>query len=531
MFLLKKIRLYFNTLKYLRWKQIFYRIFYFARHRWRKLLGFKYASELGQATSHALFLGASIDAFTSYHSNNEFCFLNLKHRFETKIDWEFSDYGKLWTYNLNYFDFLNQIADSKVISFESLLDDFINELPKLKTAMEPFPTSLRVINWIKYFSNKNIKNNKYDQSLYAQLNILVDNLEYHLLGNHLLENGFALLWGSVYFQDEVLFKTANRILSSELNEQILSDGAHFELCPMYHQIMLFRVLDCYNLMKNNSFLSLNYNVRVLETLLKDKASLMLGWLHNMTYANGSIPHFGDSADEIAPTTAQLFDYARRLDISPQMNPLSSSGYRKLTNERFELIAKVGQLGPDYIPGHAHADSLSFELRVDHTPFLVDTGISTYEKNAQRQLERSTESHNTISINGKNSSDVWGGFRVGKRASTKIIFEKEHSFCAEQTGYSPILHKRTFSIQNKSIEIVDVLDTNIEAQAFFHFHPNCLIVLKEDKVYFKDVTITFPNAIGIKSHNYNYAIGFNKLRQAAKIIVSFRGTLQTHIYVK
>ena len=33
--------------------------------------------------------------------------------------------------------------------------------------------------------------------------------------------------------------------------KILEDGGHFELSPMYHQIMLFRVLDCIQLLKLN----------------------------------------------------------------------------------------------------------------------------------------------------------------------------------------------------------------------------------------------------------------------------------------
>ena len=47
------------------------------------------------------------------------------------------------------------------------------------------------------------------------------------------------------------YKKAVEILREELEEQILNDGGHFELSPMYHQIMLFRVLDCINLIENN----------------------------------------------------------------------------------------------------------------------------------------------------------------------------------------------------------------------------------------------------------------------------------------
>ena len=48
-----------------------------------------------------------------------------------------------------------------------------------------------------------------------------------------------------------LYSKAKNIIEEELEEQILTDGAHFELSPMYHQIILDRVLDCIFLVKEN----------------------------------------------------------------------------------------------------------------------------------------------------------------------------------------------------------------------------------------------------------------------------------------
>ena len=79
-------------------------------------------------------------------------------------------------------------------------------------------------------------------------------MEYHILGNHLLENGYALLFGAYYFGDKKLYEKAYQIVSEELEEQILEDGAHFELSPMYHQILLNRLLDCIYLVNSNIFL-------------------------------------------------------------------------------------------------------------------------------------------------------------------------------------------------------------------------------------------------------------------------------------
>lgn len=43
-----------------------------------------------------------------------------------------------------------------------------------------------------FLGKHKIRNDKYDVILFKQLQLLTHKLEYHLLGNHLLENGFAL---------------------------------------------------------------------------------------------------------------------------------------------------------------------------------------------------------------------------------------------------------------------------------------------------------------------------------------------------
>ena len=72
---------------------------------------------------------------------------------------------------------------------------------------------------------------------------------------------------------------------------------------------------------------------------------------------------------------------------------------------YELFLDVGNIGPDYQPGHAHSDTFNFELIFKNKPIIVDTGISTYEKNNTRQLQRSTFSHNTVMIGNSEQSEV------------------------------------------------------------------------------------------------------------------------------
>src|SRR5690606_25573724 len=117
--------------------------------------------------------------------------------------------------------------------------------------------------------------------------------EYHLLGNHLLENAFALIMGGAFFSNRDWILLGKQILTTELNEQIQSDGAHFELSPMYHQIIFFRLLELVDWYSNFEGKEQYY----LEYLIF-KSSLMRSWLAQLTFSNGDIPHFNDSADGI-----------------------------------------------------------------------------------------------------------------------------------------------------------------------------------------------------------------------------------------
>ena len=250
---MKTALLYFHTIIHLRPIQICYRIFYKIRSILGKITGFKYPQFI-PTQSYPIVLNPSIPSNQSYYpEENRFQFLNQSQVFElNKTNWnDEQTFGKLWAYNLNYFEFLNQENLTQTQGL-ALIQTYIQAYPNLKTGLEPYPTSLRGINWLKFLSKYQIQDSEIDAFLMAEYIRLMDNLEYHLMGNHLLENAFSLLFGAYYFKNEVFFKTANKIIKTELSEQILTDGGHFERSPMYHQIILFRLLDCLNLVGNNT---------------------------------------------------------------------------------------------------------------------------------------------------------------------------------------------------------------------------------------------------------------------------------------
>ena len=106
-----------------------------------------------------------------------------------------------------------------------LIHNFISQLNQDSVGLDPYPTSLRIINWIKFLIRYSIKESRIDASLLAQSKILYDNLEYHLMGNHLMENAFALFYAGFYFKKQDLCEKAKTILKEQIEEQILPDGA------------------------------------------------------------------------------------------------------------------------------------------------------------------------------------------------------------------------------------------------------------------------------------------------------------------
>lgn len=519
--MLKKIFKYYYTLKYITFKQAYFQLINRFLKK-RKLIISKLKCDI-----NSLNFQNHIYNYSNYQ-NNEFEFIGLRKKFNV-IDWNYSEYGNLWTYNLNYFEYLNQKDITKEEGL-NLMNQFISDLPNIKIGLDSYPISLRGINWIKFLIKYKIQNNEINASLFSQYKILIANIEYHILGNHFLENGFSLLFAAYYFKNNNFYKKAKKILICQLNEQILNDGAHFEQSPMYHQIMLYRLLDSINLISNNNiFIDKEFN-----NFLKSKAELMLSWLINITYTNGEMPLVNDSSKGIAPTTKELLGYAKLLNISSKKIQLCDSGYRMIRTKHYESFIDIGNITAKYQPGHTHSDIFNFELRILNNPIFVDTGISTYEKNKIRQVERSTISHNTVQYKNIEPLEVWGGFRVARRAKVKVEFEKNGVIKASHNGFRKygITYLREFIYNNNEFIIKDSIVGKIHenAVAYFHLHNKVNFTLKNNVLTIKNAKIIFHNAESIKINKYYLALGFNNLIESKMLIVSFKENLKTQIII-
>ncbi len=425
---------------------------------------------------------------------NHFRFLNTEATLQEKEDWVSLSHDKLWMYNLHYFDDLTaDNAKDRQQWHKHLIQRWIQECPPgTDIAWDPYPTSLRIVNWIKYLLEQQQPEQPIIDSLATQTRALRRNLEWHLLGNHLFANAKALIVAGLFFDGKEAaewLQKGSRIMQDQLAEQILPDGGQFELSPMYQCILLEDILDLIQF--NNLYPGVICSDLIDQ--LNDCAPRMLEWLSVMTRPNGEIVQFNDAAQGIAAKPEWLFEYAERLGIQWQNKVsapfihLSDTGYVRVQNKAFTLFADIGDIGPDYIPGHAHADSLNFELHLGDQPVIIDSGTSLYGTSTERLRQRTTTAHNTIELDGLSSSEVWGGFRVARRARARL--NRTDSTCpividAQHDGYQTLagksLHRRIWTIDQDSVRIRDLLPGEFaQAIARFHLHPDVIAEQTEE----------------------------------------------------
>lgn len=164
------------------------------------------------------------------YRNASFTFLSIKEDFKTipSINWNFHQHGKLWTYNLNYFEFLRH-PEISVAAAQNLIDDWIKKSPTHLDGWEPYPLSLRIVHWVRFYAERElVMPDHVTESLYQQYRNLQRKIEYHLMGNHLLENAIALTLAAEFFGDRKYLQKASGLLADQLKEQYLPTGAHLK---------------------------------------------------------------------------------------------------------------------------------------------------------------------------------------------------------------------------------------------------------------------------------------------------------------
>jgi len=505
---LSALGLYFHTVRHLRPIQVVSR-------GWLKVR--RPRPDLRAAPPLRALIGRYVEPIASQPTliaPDTFRFLNLERRCTQPEDWRPADAAALWTYNLHYFDDLNaRGAAARSAWHRALLQRWVAENPVGEgVAWQPYPVSRRIVNWVKATLCGRTLPLACVESLAVQARWLSQRLEYHLLGNHLLMNAKALLHAGLYFDGRKAGARAERglaILRKQIREQVLADGAHFELSTMYHAAVLEDLLDVVNILRAYG--------QPAPAEWFTAIARMQQWLLTMTHPDGAIAFFNDAAIGMAPTTAELEAYGARLGLRMLKEPagalalLEPSGYVRASAGDAYLVCDCAAVGPDYLPAHAHADTLSFELSLGKQRVLVNSGTSRYGADEERTRERGTAAHNTVVVDGQDSSEMWGGFRVARRARVSrrvaehkgdvVVIEAAHDGYRRLPGRNR--HRRRWTLGPQSLQIEDeVSGRRRSAEAFYHVHPAVSARKDESgRVLLEwprgSATMTFDNAAAVE----------------------------------
>ena len=462
-------------------------------------------------------------------NENRLVLLDRPVEFADEPNWHATQLSQLERYHLHYFEFVPDLVIAARIrrvgtsleTFRRLVDSWICANERLcGDGWHPYTISLRINNWLLAAAafEDSLRTNepffvRFRSSLYGQCRFLAANLEHDVRGNHLLKNLRALIAAGLCFagqESAAWLSTALNILRVEVDEQVHPDGGHFERSPGYHCAVLQDLLEIAVWLER-------FDGRRIEWL--DANIRRMGdFLYRMVSADGRIPLLKDTAwnavpqpsdvlacvalhlnqpgfkisDRFGRLTMLLFDAdaCRRFQDFRTHGPekatelLRDSGYAIITRpaSQSRLVMDVGRPCPDYLPAHAHADLLSFELELAGQPIVVDSGVYEYQAGRWRDYFRSTRAHNTVEVNGLNQSEVWGSFRVGRRGRVKRRYWKHwdgHALIqAEHDGYRqigvPVDHRRTAVWhEDRFLLIIDELfgQGTFAAASYLHFHPD------------------------------------------------------------
>lgn len=415
-----------------------------------------------------------------------FTFVGLERSVGWPPDYTCGDAPLLWQYNLHYLEWLWALPPEGRLA--AALDWSRRHPPVAGAAgWSPYPTSLRLETLCLVAAEGGSNVALLWPSIWRQAEHLSRRLEYHLLGNHLLENAIALSFVGACFlgvDADRWLRTGLDILRRQLPEQVLGDGMHFERSPMY-QLRLVHALA----------LLANTGEPEVRDVVAEPLARMIAALAPLCHPDGQIALLNDSAFGIYPDPGRVTAFAvAALGGAPPPAPrhLPDAGYFTGRRGGDAVICDAGPLGPEYLPGHSHGDIFSFELSLGGRRVVVDSGTYDYEASSMRSYCRSTAAHNTVTVDGEDQAEFWAAFRVGRRGKPRDVRCVPQPDGFELSGWHdgfvhlpgrPV-HRRVFRWHDDGVLMLSDTVTAtrpVTAASRLHLHPECRLVEVTDRL--------------------------------------------------
>ena len=389
--------------------------------------------------------------------NGRVTFLYETEQFNWKGVWDVAERTQLWNFNLHYFEFLmayvkayQETHERKYLkAIETCIDGWIENNPVSRggNGWAAYTISLRIVYWFScLFCLSDELDSTFKErmiaSLYEQYIYLANHLERDLLANHYFENLKALILCSIAFSDKKMLEKALQEFRRQCKEQILPDGMHFELSPMYHKIILEALLRVAVALR-----SANKADNRIESCIQS----MLDVAYTFEEGLERIPLFNDGGNNVAKSLDSLLNTAnKRFGLTPEYkNQLHDSGYYLYKWNDWKLIVDAGATGPKYNAGHAHCDAMSFELFYQGKPVVANCGTYAYQCK-ERAFFRSTAAHNTVMIEGVEQSQCWSNFRVGTESEIVKIHAAKDQIDIQMRDQKKTIINRTISFSDNEI---------------------------------------------------------------------------------
>jgi hypothetical protein len=326
--------------------------------------------------------------------------------------------------------------------------------------------SIRAINWLwgyYFFKNSPSLTNEFRLQLFKSLLLhgrhIKSNLERYetmkgtFTNNHYLANIVGLVYISILnpeFKEAPLWCDFSlRELEKEMFEQVYPDGMSFEASTCYHRLVTEMFLSAVILARLNGY---DFSPQFMERLEK-----MLEFVMYINKPDNTVPLIGDSDNGrlhrlkiwgssgrewvdhryLLAIGAVLFDREdfgqmagdqweealwlfgeMAIKVKPKVEshvtlPLTlesrafpDSGIYIMRNGTMTMVIDSGPVGQNGRGGHAHNDTLSFELCVGNQSCIIDPGsyIYTQNYNARNQF-RSTANHNNVMVDGHEINQI------------------------------------------------------------------------------------------------------------------------------